>query len=78
MNYPEEIKAEQNNMVRNIQLLARDWTLNELKKGNYPTLDDFIAQFPTFNVPKLLDLIGVEMFNAKHDLPGVSQKVQGA
>ena len=55
---------------------CKEWTSLEMKDGNNPTLDDFLEQFPLFNVPYLVKLIGVEMFNVKHDLPTTSEKLQ--
>jgi len=48
---------------------VREWTLQQLSEGNNPTLDDFLEQFPNFDVKALHESMGKEMFNAKHGLP---------
>jgi len=45
---------------------SREWTLNQLRKGVDPTMDDFIAQFPCFDVKALREIAGKEMFEIKN------------
>jgi len=45
---------------------SREWTLNKIKKGIEPTMDDFIAEFPCFDVKALRDIAGKEMFQIKN------------
>ena len=57
---------------------CQTWTSLQIEDGNNPTLDDFLEQFPLFNVPYLVELIGAEMYNEKykHELFGVSETIQ--
>lgn len=56
-------------LLRAAASASREWTLIEMSKGNNPTLDDFLVQFPLFDTKALREIAGKEMFNAKHGLP---------
>ena len=70
------ITAHRQRLIETSLSLCKEWTSHQMSIGNNPTLDGFLEVYPLFNVPYLVELIGVEMFNVKHDLPPTSEELQ--
>lgn len=62
-------------MIKTSLTACHEWTSYQRAEGNEATLDGFLSEFPLYNVPYLVSLLGVEMFNG-NDIPTTSQEFQ--